>query len=270
MAHPITSSPSRSTNSSSHAYDAISSAYDVSVSPNAWMRNFLWEKYLDCFLPGDHILDIACGTGIDALHLARNQICVTGIDHSFGMLTQLAQKGITESKHIHVNTIVADFSHLPFPKQPFFDGAISSFAGLNTATNLASFVEGISALLKPGGHLFIHMLNRFCVWEWLALLAHGRWQEAVKYPTRLTFTVSIAGIDVPHYLYSPSETYYQYFVQDFELFKSYGLGSLRPHTHIRYIPFWLVRYLEHWEKRVNTLPILRDWGDFFLLHLVKR
>lgn len=263
MADPVTPPISR-------AYDTVAQTYDADLSPNAWMREFLWAKYLQYFRPGDHILDIACGTGIDTLHLTRHGMTVTGLDRAPGMLAQLTQKATATPTQTLPNTLIADFSRLPFPRQPCFDGAISSFAGLNTTADLTRFAREISARLKPGSHLFIHLLNRFCVWEWLALIGRGNWQEARTYRSRHAFTVSIGGVNVPHYFYSPRETYKRYFAEDFELCHHYGLAALRPPPHLRLFPAPLVRQLERWEKRVNALPPFRDWGNFFLLDMVKR
>ncbi len=52
------------------------------------MRNLLWERYARLFRPGDAVLDVGCGTGIDALFLARSAVRVVGIDASPSMIAQ--------------------------------------------------------------------------------------------------------------------------------------------------------------------------------------
>ena len=259
------------TNSSiPRAYDGIAPIYDDALTPNTWMRGFLWRKYLQHFRAGDHILDVACGTGLDALYFAQNQICVTGMDRALRMLTELKKKAATNEFQPQLNAVVADFSRMPFRQYHRFDGAISSFAGLNTTDNLTLFSQEISRLLKPGSHLFIHMLNHFCVWEWLALLGKGKWKQAKQYTSRKEFNVSIAGVSVPHFLYSPKEMYQDYFKNDFKLYHIYGLAVLRPPSYLKGVPTWLVKPLEQLEGHVNNLPLLRSWGYFFFLDMVKR
>ena len=100
--------------------------------------------------PGQHVLDVACGTGI----LAREVISrtgssgdVVGIDSSPGMLTiarQLApgiewQEGVAES--------------LPFPDQSF-DAAVSQF-GLMFFRDQCKAVREMLRVLAPGGRLAV-------------------------------------------------------------------------------------------------------------------
>ena len=59
-----------STKDLANAYTRIADDYDRLAEGDAWMREFLWERYLHLFAPGQHVLDIGCGTGTDALFLA--------------------------------------------------------------------------------------------------------------------------------------------------------------------------------------------------------
>src|SRR5689334_12075356 len=74
------------------AYNAIASGYDAQVEGDDWMRRALHAHYARVFKPGDRVLDVGCGTGIDALTLARRGISVVAIDFSDGMIAQLQAK----------------------------------------------------------------------------------------------------------------------------------------------------------------------------------
>ena len=52
------------------------------------MRTILWERYSRLFQPGHVVLDVGCGTGIDALFLDRAGVRVVGIDASSSMIAQ--------------------------------------------------------------------------------------------------------------------------------------------------------------------------------------
>jgi len=45
-------------------------------------RGQVWSVIDSLFRPGDRVLDLGCGTGDDALHLAERGVDVEGIDAS--------------------------------------------------------------------------------------------------------------------------------------------------------------------------------------------
>ncbi len=75
------------------AYDRAAADYDRQVLGDDWMRNVLWERYARLFRPGQVVLDVGCGTGIDALFLAQRGIRVVGIDASVAMVAQARGTG---------------------------------------------------------------------------------------------------------------------------------------------------------------------------------
>src|SRR5919201_5747089 len=74
------------------AYDAIAAGYDEQVRGDDWMRRVLHAHYARVFRPGLRVLDVGCGTGMDALALARMGISVLGIDGSAAMIQRLNEK----------------------------------------------------------------------------------------------------------------------------------------------------------------------------------
>ena len=70
------------------AYDAVAAEYDGLVREDAWMRQRLWAHYRRAFGRGARVLDVACGTGLDTLHLAALGRRMTGVDVSPGMLAE--------------------------------------------------------------------------------------------------------------------------------------------------------------------------------------
>ncbi len=74
------------------AYDFIAADYDHLLQRDQGMRAVLWRRYARLFQEGDQILDFCCGTGLDALFLARRGMRVTGLDASPGMIEQLQKK----------------------------------------------------------------------------------------------------------------------------------------------------------------------------------
>ena len=108
------------------SFDDASSGYDTTA-----MRFFddSAEHLVGC-LPitgGEHILDVATGTGKIALAAARRLKSghVTGIDLSYGMLKQAKKKAMSEDL-TNVSFQCSDIDALDFPSESF-DGLTCGF-----------------------------------------------------------------------------------------------------------------------------------------------
>lgn len=217
------------------AYDAIAADYERAVAPSSWVRERLWERLDALFPAGSRVLDVTAGTGLDVLHLVSRGVAVTACDLSQGMLALLTRKAPS------VPTIVADFNRLDGLEGPF-DGLISTFAGLNTAAGLEGFAASAGRLVRPGGVLFLHVLNR---WR------KGR-----------TLAVRIAGFEVPHRLWTPRELA-RFFARDFMVSGWSGQGIFRSVDDSG-------DQKMRWERAASSLPGLRSLGTFFALELTRR
>ena len=252
------------------AYDLIAGVYDDQVQGSQWMRGMLWEAYQQRFTPGQCLLDLSCGTGIDALFLAQLGLRVVGIDISARMIEQLEMKAKRLNLSDKVQAHVRDITDLHTWSPPPFDGIISAFAGLSTLPDLTGVASDAHRLLKPGGYFIIHMLNRSFVREWLSLIRHAQWANAHSVMRRRTIAPRIGGIPVRHYLYRPGEVYQRYFKQRFHLRRVYGMGILRPPAPPRWLPPSVLNLLGRLDRSVSGCFPFYNWGQFFVLELQKK
>ncbi|HUE95474.1 MAG TPA: class I SAM-dependent methyltransferase, partial [Longimicrobiaceae bacterium] len=77
------------------AFDAAAATYDAGFSHRTlgrWLREIVHEKLDASFPAGAHVLELGCGTGEDALHLARRGVRVVATDASARMLAVAAEK----------------------------------------------------------------------------------------------------------------------------------------------------------------------------------
>jgi len=251
-------------------YDAIAPTYDSLVQADEWMRQVLWDHYISVFRPGQHVLDVSCGTGIDTLFLAQRGIHVTAIDISPGMLARLQSKVTGEELARRVTTHLLDFADLATWPSESFDGIISAFAGLNTVSNLAPFAADAARLLRAHGRMVLHMLNRFSLWEWLSLVKHRQWAAARRLGGLRSRIFMVGGRAVQHHLFSPAEAYRQFFAGQFRLRRTYSLGALRPPPINRRIPTPAVAALDALELHLRARRPVVNWGRFFVVDLEKR
>lgn len=253
--------------SSAAAYDAIAEHYDAGVEGDRWMRDILWNAYSRRFEPGMRVLDVSCGTGIDALFLARRGVHVTAIDNSVGMIERLRFKASTNDHERLIESTVLDASQLLTLRPRSFDGLISAFAGLNTLPSLDDFAGQAWAMVRPGGHCVVHLLNRFSLWEFAGHVAGGRWSRArgLRRDDRRTF--EIGGHPVEHRLLDPLESASVFRSAGFEIDAVYGLGILRPPHNLTRVPRRAVVALERIETVVRSHRPFVGWGRFFVLEM---
>lgn len=240
------------------AYDAFAAEYEAATAASAWVRERLWERLDALFPPGSAVLDATAGTGLDAVHLAGRGLRVTACDLSAGMLARLAARAP------EISTAVADLGRLEEAgiAGPF-DGLISTFAGLNTASDVAGFGRAAARLVAPGGVLFVHALNRFPTREILARLAAGRLLDAVRAMAGPVKVVAFGGVAVPHRLWTPRGLYRHAFAPAFTLERVSGHGIVRPVDDPS-------GRLDRLERRLADLPVARALGTFFTLEMRRR
>ncbi|WP_216317544.1 methyltransferase domain-containing protein [Deinococcus aestuarii] len=98
--------------------------------------------------PGDHILDLGCGTGELTAQIAGSGAVVTGVDASPDMIAGARER------HPGVTFVVEDAHRLPFRSE--FD-AVFSNAALHWMDPLPPVFAHLHAALRPGGRLALEM-----------------------------------------------------------------------------------------------------------------
>lgn len=101
--------------------------------------------------PGDRVLDVACGTGLNFPHLRElvdERGKVVGVDLTPAML-DIARKMIVKNGWTNVEVHEADAANLPFPDTSF-DKVIVSFA-LIIIPDYVRAIEQVRRVLVPGG-----------------------------------------------------------------------------------------------------------------------
>ncbi len=252
------------------AYDAIAAGYDQQVRGDDWMRRALHAHYARVFRSGQRVLDVGCGTGIDAIALARLGVHVLGVDGSAAMIARLHDKIASEHLERMVQARVARIQDLASVDDAPFDGIISAFASLNSLPDLAGFATDAARLVRPGGRLVLHMLNRFSLWEWLGYVVRRNWNAARSVGRLRTRAFVIGGEAVQHSVYFSDEAYRRFFKQRFSKRYEYGLGALRPPHTVRRVPPAIVAVLERLDVRLGGLPLLKHAGRFFVLDMELR
>ena len=151
------------------AFDSVAADYDGPRGNNALiqdMRSEMWRTLDATFAPGSRLMDLGCGTGLDAVRMARVGHRVTATDWSQRMVDRTRERAEHEQVSDSVQAMAVGSHELSrIQGQAQFDGAYSNLGALNCVPNLTEMAEQCARLLKPGAALVFSVIGRICPWE---------------------------------------------------------------------------------------------------------
>lgn len=142
-------------------YDELADDYDVMT---AFEKRFVQERPFFRILVDTHglttAIDAGSGTGFHSILLAQLGVRVTAVDLSRGMLARLRDHAA--SLALPIDTLAIPFSELAATVRTPVDGLFSmgnTLAHLLTPAELARALENFARVIRPGGILFLQVLN---------------------------------------------------------------------------------------------------------------
>src|SRR5271157_2351459 len=112
----------------------MASAYDLEfthTSIGRFMRQAVWRRMDARFQPGQRVLELNCGTGEDAAHMALRGVRVFATDQSSEM-TSVAEAKAARLGLNHLITVKQlSIDELGLLDGEVFDGVLSNVGGLN-------------------------------------------------------------------------------------------------------------------------------------------
>lgn len=254
------------------AFDAVAGVYDETFTNSLVgqaQRNTTWREIGRVFHPGQRILEINCGTGVDAVHLASRGVEVLACDASPRMiqiararLTKTPPLGRAEFRVLATEDIAALENDGPF------DGVLSNFAGLNCIRELSPVAHDLAGLLKPGAVAALCIFGRFSAWEVAWYLLHRKPRKAFRrLRTGPTEARLAAGVTAEVHYYSIRELVHL-LAPEFRLIRRKGVGVAVPPSYLeplaRRFP-GAIKVLERIDRSLGGWPIWRNLADHVLL-----
>jgi ubiquinone/menaquinone biosynthesis C-methylase UbiE len=121
-----------------------------------WYEAELLLKFLEP-LPGEHILDVGCGTGIFTDDVLKSGAQVTGVDLSASMLHRAVDRGGKQ-----FSGLCADMCALPFGDNSF--DRVFSMTAIEFVADGATAIRELNRVVKPGGRVVVTSLNSLSPW----------------------------------------------------------------------------------------------------------
>lgn len=271
---------------SDQAFSRAAPLYDSDEEINVmarWARKRSLSALLKVFKPGDRVLEIGCGTGLEAVFLARRGIQVVATDAAPGMIAavsaKIAEGGRDYDLRGMIEPVLCPAQDLVQLVERYgegaFDGVYSSMGPLNCIPDLRPVAIALARLVRPGGRVVLGLLNKYCIWEtaWYmrALqprLAFRRWGGKAEATSR------------PDWQEEKFTCYYwtrsvieKAFRDQFRVIKREGLPWLMPPLYldglIRRAP-GLFRVLSRLDKSFADVWPAYDIGDHLLIQFERK
>ena len=266
----LPSSPAPSLSSASAVFDGIAERYDdifTHTTIGRLQRQSVWDVLASTFSRGQHILELNCGTGEDALFLGARGISVTACDLSTRMIQVAQRRKLQIKAGANVEfQVLANENLTEVGGGHLFDGALSNFSGLNCVEDMRRVAASLGALLRPMARLLICLSTRVCAWEMLWYLASGDIRKACRrIPGHTIATVD--GFTVQVWYPTLRQTRKQ-FAPWFHLRSVRAVGLFVPPS---YAERWAQRHKHgvaacgKLDRLLGRLPVLRTIGDHMLL-----
>ncbi|WJY67276.1 demethylmenaquinone methyltransferase [Corynebacterium auris] len=130
-------------------FDAVGSRYDITNTVLSFGLDAYWRRRARerlALRPGEKVLDLAAGTAVSTVELAKSGAWVVACDFSQGMLAAGARRNVPK--------VVGDAMHLPFADASF--DAVTISYGLRNVHDFEAGLREMARVTKPGGRLLVN------------------------------------------------------------------------------------------------------------------
>ena len=129
-------------------FDGVAGRYDITNTVLSFAQDRRWRRLTRAALalgPGEQVLDLAAGTAVSSVELARSGASVVACDFSLGMLRAGRGRGVP--------LVAGDALALPFADASF-DAVTISF-GLRNVADTGQALGEMLRVTRPGGRLVV-------------------------------------------------------------------------------------------------------------------
>jgi ubiquinone/menaquinone biosynthesis C-methylase UbiE len=253
-------------------FDAIAADYDRVFTYSQIgqaQRSSVWRELTNAFSSGSRILEIGCGTGVDACFLGEQGVTVVACDSSTEMVRVAEQRVRACAADMIELQVLAAENISTLTGKNSFDGAFSNFGALNCFENLKQFAVDLAALLRPKATLLVCFMGPICIWEMAWYLAHGELKKAFRRQRRAGTEATLApGEPSIHVHYPTVSSLVRTFAPEFRLLSWKGVGLFVPPS---YAETWVGRFPNflEWASRMDvaleSCPGIRVLSDHILM-----
>jgi SAM-dependent methyltransferase len=257
------------------AFNLIAERYDdifTRTTIGRVQRSVVWKALAHAFPAGSSVLELNCGTGEDALFLARRGVAVTACDASGAMIALAQRRQSFEAPQTKIEfRVLANECIQQMKGERIFNGAFSNFSGLNCVEDIRGVAKSLAALLAAPAPLLVCLSTRVCLWEVAWYLAHACPRKAFRRFSGRTIA-RVEGLPVPVW-YPTLRRIRATFSPWFHTRSVRAIGLFVPPS---YTESWAHRN-QRWiaalakiDDALRRWPVLRGVGDHVLLEFERK
>jgi SAM-dependent methyltransferase len=230
------------------AFDSVAANYDGPRGNNdliQHMRREMWRWLDESFPRRSKLLDLGCGTGLDAVRMAEQGHEVLATDWSPRMVERAHGRAADAGLSGRVHTAAIGAHELArIEGRSLFDGVYSNLGPLNCLPDLAPVSRECARLVKAGGRLVFTVIGRWCPWEIAYYARRADWTRiGVRFARGMT-PVRMNGHTVWTRYWTPGG-FYRSFAREFALVHCRALCLFAPPPYMTGLrdrhPAWFER-----------------------------
>ena len=229
-----------------------------------WVREEVRTEVLRWVAPGQRMLELNAGTGLDATFFASKGIRVTATDSAPGMLAQ-ARANVPPTVILRE----LDYHRLDTFAPASFEHVFSNFGGLNCTDRLDLVLRGIDHVLVPGGRCTLVIMPPVSPWEVIEIF-RGHVRLALRRFRKGGAPAHLEGVEFVCHYHSAASI--RRGLPGYRMRSLMALSLIVPPPHLGPFAYrhpWYVRKAKHLERIVRGWPLLRGWGDHIVITLQK-
>ncbi len=251
------------------SFEALADSYDDTFTHTmlgGMYRQVVWDRLAQLLRGGESVLEVNCGTGVDAVWLARrgHRVLATDVAPAMVSRARAAADGAGVSDLVSTEVLALEDLGRLADRGQRFDAILSDFGGLNCVTDLRPVLKGMAGVLEPGGVALLVIMGRLVPWEWSWFLGHRQPRQAARRLVRQ-----------PQWREQPLR-YHR--IGEVKAAAAPGLRAVRVDALGALVPPpysepWarnhpaLVTRLNRMERRWSTNPVLLRTADHYLMEL---
>jgi ubiquinone/menaquinone biosynthesis C-methylase UbiE len=258
-------------------FDTSAEVYDEAFTDSnigRGQRRRVWA-YLRQQFPDRHplrILELNCGTGEDALFLAKLGHHVIATDISGAMINLCNDKIAAANLRSHVSTQVLDMKDLSSTQfnQPF-DLIFSNFGGLNCLSHgdIQTLSHDMSKLLKPHGRFIGIFMPNFSIVESVYFIFKLNFKKIFRRNSKTYCLVNVNGVEVKTWYYQPA-LLRELISSEFTISEIRSIGFLPSYLEGVFRRHKLLGQLAH---QIGRILVKLNWtavADHYLVDTIKK